>query len=132
MTVRVSLPAKLGQRDVMINSSTTFAPGHGVLLRRCGDQGCDPFSVPPASCVTLSYQQAMLSTGPPMHAVYQVLGRDGRWLVLDVAWPGGPAGMRCPVQAAPGGHLLVFPGRAAWLGDDHHRVDGRMRAGIQG
>jgi hypothetical protein len=103
MTVRVSLPAKLGRRDVMINSSTTFAPSRGALLRRCGDQGCGPFIVPPASCTTPSYQQAMLSTAPPMHAVYQVRGCDGRWLVLDVAWPGGPAGCDAPCNP----HLAV-------------------------
>jgi len=97
MTVRVSLPAPLGRRDVMINSdtTTTFGPGHRGLLHRCYD-GCGPFILPPASCTTRSYQQAMLSTGPPMHAVYQVLGCDGRWLVLDVAWPGGPAGCDAP------------------------------------
>jgi len=96
LTARVGLPAALGRRDVMINSSTTFASGHGALLRRCNDQGCGPFIVPPASCTTRSYQQAMLSTGPPMHAAYQLLGCDGRWLVLDVAWPGGPAGCDAP------------------------------------
>ena len=33
---------------------------------------------------------------PPMHAVYQVLGCDGRWLVLDVGWPAGHAGCDAP------------------------------------
>jgi hypothetical protein len=95
MTVHVSLPAPLGQREVMINSDTTtvFAPSHGGQLRRCGEYGCGPFKPPPpASCTTASYQQAMLSTGPAAGAVYGVLGCDGRWLVLNVGWPGGPAG----------------------------------------
>jgi uncharacterized protein YceK len=99
MTVRILLPAPLGRRQVMINSDTTtvFAPGHGALLRRCGEFGCGPFALPPpASCTSRSYQEAMLSTGPPMHAIYQVLGCDGRWLVLDVGWPGGPAGCDAP------------------------------------
>jgi len=95
MTVRVGLPAALGRRQVMINSDTTtvFAPDHGVVLRRCGEEGCGPFAPPPpATCTSRSYQEAMLSTGPPMDAVYQALGCDGRWLVLDVGWPGGAAG----------------------------------------
>jgi hypothetical protein len=98
MTVHIRLPAPLGRRQVMINSDTTtvFAPGHGALLRRCGDQGCGPFILPPASCTSPSYQQAMMSTGPPMQAVYDVVGCDGRWLVLDVGWPGGPAGCDAP------------------------------------
>ena len=99
MTVRVRLPAPLGQREVMINSDTTtvFAPSHGALLRRCGEYGCGPFKPPPpASCTTASCQQAMLSTGPAADAVYGVLGCDGRWLVLNVGWPGGPAGCDDP------------------------------------
>jgi hypothetical protein len=97
MTVRIRLPAPLGRRQVMINSDTVFAPGHGALLRRCGEFGCGPFALPPpASCTNPSYQEAMLSTGPPMHATYQVVGCDGRWLVLDVGWPGGPAGCDAP------------------------------------
>jgi uncharacterized protein YceK len=99
VTVTIRLPAPLGRRQVMINSDTTtmFAPGHGRVLRRCGELGCGPFPrLPPASCTTPSYQQAMQSTGPPADSVYQVLGCDGRWLVLDVGWPGGPAGCDAP------------------------------------
>jgi hypothetical protein len=99
MTVHVRLPGLLGHREVMINSDTTtvFAPDHGAVLRRCGEDGCGPFAPPPpATCGTRSYQQAMLSTGPPMDAVYQVLGCDGRWLVLDVGWPGGASGCDGP------------------------------------
>jgi len=99
MTVRVSLPAPLGRRQVMINSDTTtlFSPDHGAVLRRCGQEGCGPFAPPPpASCTSRSYQEAMLSTGPPTDAVYQALGCDGRWLVLDVGWPGGAAGCDGP------------------------------------
>jgi hypothetical protein len=99
MAVRVRLPAPLGHRQVMINSDTTsvFAPSHGALLRRCGEYGCGPVKPPaPASCTTASYQQAMLSTGPAADAVYGVLGCDGRWLVLNVGWPGGAAGCDGP------------------------------------
>jgi hypothetical protein len=97
VTVRVRLPAPLGQRDVMINTSTTFAPSHGAMLRRCGEYGCGPVPLPPpASCSQRSYQWAMLATAPPMDASYQVLGCDGRWLVLDVMWPGGAAGCDAP------------------------------------
>jgi len=98
-TVRVRLPAPLGPRKVMINNdtSTLFAPGHGALLRRCGADGCAPFKPPPpASCTSASYQQAMLSTGPAADAFYRVPGCDGRWLVLNVGWPGGPAGCDGP------------------------------------
>lgn len=96
MTVHVRLPGPLGQRDVMINTSTTFAPSHGALLRRCGEY-CGPVpQPPPASCSQRSYQWAMLATAPPMNAAYQVLGCDGRWLVLDVVWPGGPSGCDAP------------------------------------
>jgi hypothetical protein len=99
MTVRIRLPAPLGRRQVMINSDTTtvFAPGDGTVLRRCGEYGCGPYALPPpASCTSPSYEDAMLSTGPAMHAVYQVLGCDSRWLVLDVGWPGGPVGCDAP------------------------------------
>jgi hypothetical protein len=99
VTVRIHLPAPLGRRDVMINSDTLtiFGPGHGTLLRRCGQAGCGPFPpLPPASCTTPSYQQAMLSTGPAADPSYQALGCDGRWLVLDVGWPGGAAGCDGP------------------------------------
>jgi hypothetical protein len=51
---------------------------------------------PPASCTTASHQQAMLSTGPAADVVYGVLGCDGHWLVLNVGWPGGPAGCDGP------------------------------------
>jgi hypothetical protein len=98
MTIRVTLPAPLGRRQVMINSdtSTIFAPDHGTLLRRCY-YSCGPFKPPPpASCTTASYQQAMLSTAPAADPVYGVLACDSRWLVLNVGWPGGAAGCDGP------------------------------------
>jgi hypothetical protein len=102
MTVRVRLPAPLGQRDVMFNGVfPTFAPGRGVLIRQCAgmspQDGCGSYPLPPpASCTAPSYGQAMESTGPAMQAVYGVLGCDGRWLVLNVGWPGGAAGCDGP------------------------------------
>jgi hypothetical protein len=144
LAARVRLPAPLGRRDVMINSSTTFAPGHGALLRRCSDQGCGPFNWPPAGCTARSYQQAMLSTGPPMHAFYRVLGCDGRWLVLDVAWPGGPAGCDAPCtpslvstrwffRAGPHGWVTITTGRTAGCLQVHTaepRFPARLCAGL--
>lgn len=51
---------------------------------------------PPASCSPSSYGQAMGATGPPMDAAYGVLGCDGRWLALNVGWPGGASGCDGP------------------------------------
>jgi hypothetical protein len=100
VTVRATLPGPLGGRDLVINTSTMFAPGHGIMLRRCSDEsGCGPVILVPAACAAPSYQQAMLATAPPADASYQVLGCDGRWLALDVDWPGGPAG--CDVPCNP-------------------------------
>lgn len=93
-TVNLTLPAPLGKRDLVINSTGTFAPAHGTLLRRCSDDGgaCTFPPVPPASCSEASYGYAMLSTAPAAHAVYSELGCDGHWLVLNVGWPGGAVG----------------------------------------
>ena len=144
MTIRVRLPAPLGQRDLMVNSDTTFAPGRGALMRRCNDFGCGPFIEPPASCITRSYQQAMLSTGPPMDAAYQVLGCDGRWLVLDVVWPGGPAGCDAPCnpqmvvarwffRAGPHGWVTITTALTAGCAQAHKaepRFPARLCAGL--
>jgi hypothetical protein len=99
-TARVRLPAPLGQWTVVINSDETFASGHGALLRKCGIYGCEPVIEPPATCTTPSYQEAMLSTGPPQGATSTARGCDGHWLVLDVYWPGGPVGCDAPCHPA--------------------------------
>jgi hypothetical protein len=38
----------------------------------------------------------MAATYPPEHSDYDALGCDGRWLVLNVGWPGGAAGCDGP------------------------------------
>jgi hypothetical protein len=94
MTVSVTLPAPLGQRTVMINADTTdvFAPSGSARLRRCGPEGCGPFpAAPPGRCDAASFQEAMLSTGPPASATYWAVGCDSGWLVLDVGWPSAAA-----------------------------------------
>ena len=100
VTIRVSLPAPLGQRNVYFNGDTIFLASHGKLILQCdvpNGAGCGIPSIPvPASCTDHSYQQAMGETGPPTQAVYGVLGCDGRWLALTVGWPGGAAGCDGP------------------------------------
>jgi hypothetical protein len=67
-------------------------------MRRCSNLGgaCTFPAVPPASCSDASYSAAMGATAPPQDAAYDAVGCDGRWLVLDVGWPGGPAGCDGP------------------------------------
>jgi hypothetical protein len=100
VTVRVSLPAPLGQRNVYFNGDTIFMASHGQLILQCdalNGAGCGvPPPLVPASCTNRSYQQAMGETAPPMDAVYGLLGCDGRWLALKVGWPGGAAGCDGP------------------------------------
>jgi hypothetical protein len=97
VTLRVRLPASLGQRDVLVNSQVSFAPRGAALLMQCENYGCPPVTPPPpASCSTISYGQAMAATGPPVDAVYGLIGCDGRWLALTVGWPGGAAGCDGP------------------------------------
>jgi hypothetical protein len=38
----------------------------------------------------------MAATGPPQAATFGALGCDGRWLVLNAGWPGGPSGCDGP------------------------------------
>jgi hypothetical protein len=94
----LTLPAALGQRDVVIDTSGTFAPTKSTLMRRCSDLGgaCTFAPVPPASCSDASYSAAMVATAPPQDADYNAVGCDGHWLVLDVGWPGGPSGCDGP------------------------------------
>lgn len=97
-TADLTLPGRLGTRDIVIDTSATFAPTKSALMRRCSDLGgaCTFPPVPPATCTDSSYGYAMLSTSPPEHAAYSELGCDGHWLVLDVGWPGGAAGCDGP------------------------------------
>jgi len=99
-TVRVTLPAPLGKRQVIVNNLATFWSTSATALTLCGSAGtpCTPVptSPPPASCSDVSYGWAMAATGPPEHADYNAVGCDGHWLVLDVGWPGGAAGCDGP------------------------------------
>jgi len=99
-TVRVTLPAPLGKRQVIVNNLATFWSTSATALTLCGNGGipCTPVptSPPPASCTDVSYGWAMAATGPPEHADYNAVGCDGHWLVLDVGWPGGAAGCDGP------------------------------------
>lgn len=97
-TTDLTLPAPLGKRDVVIDTSATFAPTKSTLMRRCSDFGgaCTFPPVPPASCSNASYSDAMAATAPPQHADFNAVGCDSHWLVLDVGWPGGPSGCDGP------------------------------------
>ncbi len=90
MTVRVSLPAPLGQRNVYFNGDTIFLASHGKLILQCAalnGAGCGIPSTPvPASCTDPSFQQAMGETAPPMHADSSDLQRGTA--LLDVTVPG--------------------------------------------
>jgi hypothetical protein len=97
-TTDLSLPSPLGKRDVVIDTSGTFAPTKSTLMRRCSDLGgaCTFPPVPPASCSNASYSAAMVATAPPQDAAFNEVGCDSHWLVLDVGWPGGPSGCDGP------------------------------------
>jgi hypothetical protein len=97
-TTDLTLPAPLGKRDVVIDTSGTFAPTKSTVLRRCSDLGgaCTFPPVPPASCSNASYSAAMGATAPPQDADFNAVGCDSHWLVLDVGWPGGPSGCDGP------------------------------------
>lgn len=103
-TVRITLPAPLAKRQVIVNSLATFWSTSATALTLCGSAGtpCTPVptSPPPASCSDVSYGWAMAATGPPEHADYNAVGCDGHWLVLDVGWPGGAAGCDGPSCSA--------------------------------
>jgi hypothetical protein len=99
-TVRITLPAPLDKRQVIVNNVGTFWATSATALTLCGNAGtpCTPVptSPPSASCSDVSYGWAMAATGPPEHANYNAVGCDGQWLVLDVGWPGGAAGCDGP------------------------------------
>jgi hypothetical protein len=96
VTIRVSLPAPLGQRNVYFNGDTIFLASHGKLALLCdvpNGAGCGIPSIPvSASCTDHSYQQAMGETAPPMHAVFRVLGCDGAGWCSAWAGPAVPPG----------------------------------------
>jgi hypothetical protein len=98
--VRIKLPAPLGRRQVILNHAATFWSAGATRLTLCGagETVCPPLPTgpPPASCTNISYGQAMGATAPPEHSDFDAVGCDGRWLVLDVGWPGGPAGCDGP------------------------------------
>jgi hypothetical protein len=100
-TVRIKLPAPLGRRQVILDHQETFWAAGATRLTLCGTWTgtiCHPAPhwPPPASCTGTSYGQAMDATYPPEHSDYDALGCDGRWLVLNVGWPGGAAGCDGP------------------------------------
>lgn len=95
-TVRIKLPGPLGRRQVILDRQVTFWAAGATRLTECGVGAIchkPPPWPPPASCTDASYGQAMVATYPPAHADYNAVGCDGRWLVLNVGWPGGAA--RC-------------------------------------
>jgi hypothetical protein len=100
-TVRITLPAPLGSRQVILNHQQTFWSTSTTVLTLCrtfGGGTCTHVTPgpPPAGCNDVSYGWAMAATGPPQGSVYGELGCDGRWLVLNVGWPGGPSGCDGP------------------------------------
>jgi len=99
-TVRIKLPAPLGSRQVIVNHQETFWTTSKTLLTLCdtGGTACRHFTPgpPPASCSEVSYGWAMAATYPPQGSIFGALGCDGSWLVLNVGWPGGPAGCDGP------------------------------------
>ncbi|HUN30808.1 MAG TPA: hypothetical protein VMU95_02225 [Trebonia sp.] len=118
-TVQVTLPTPLGHLSVVINTLSIYTPTHGSLLKLCGEAGqdfCGPFPVIPAACTDRSYGQAMETTAPPQGATYWARGCDGHWLVLDVDWPGGPAGCDAPCHPAMTATRTFFKaGSKGWI-----------------
>lgn len=121
-TVRINLPAPLGRRQVILNHQETFWSVGATRLALCGTwvgaicQQPPPWP-PPAGCTDASYGQAMDATYPPEHSDYDALGCDGRWLVLNVGWPGGPAG--CDGPSCGGGstvtHWFFRASKKGWI-----------------
>jgi len=99
-TVQIKLPGPLGRRQVILDHTETFWAASTTRLTLCSTAGtlCHHVATkpPPASCTDVSYGWAMAATYPPMHSDYGVVGCDGRWLVLNVGWPGGPVGCDGP------------------------------------
>jgi hypothetical protein len=105
-TIRIALPAPLGNRQVVLNRTQTFWLYHSTTqLTICGSGGtpCQPVPTapPPAGCNDESYSWARGGLDVPKHADYNAVGCDGHWLVLDVGWPGGPVG--CDGPSCAGG-----------------------------
>jgi hypothetical protein len=99
-TVAIKLPAPLGSRQVILNHVVAFWSTSTTVLTQCDTGGtrCTHYSdkPPQASCSDVSYGWAMAATAPPQGSVYGELGCDGRWLVLNVGWPGGATGCDGP------------------------------------
>jgi hypothetical protein len=99
-TVAIKLPDPLGSRQVILNHLATFWSTSATVLTLCDTGGtpCAHYSdrPPPASCTDVSYGWAVAATAPPQASVYGELGCDGRWLVLNVGWPGGASGCDGP------------------------------------
>jgi len=88
-SVTLSLPAPLGTRDVVVNSSGSamYTRDGAGALRHCGELGCHPA---PTGCTPDSYEQAMRAADSPQHTYRTERGCDGTWLVLDLSSGGGP------------------------------------------
>jgi hypothetical protein len=130
-TTDLTLPAPLGKRDVVIDTSGTFAPTKSTLMRRCSDLGgaCTFPAVPPASCSNASYSAAMVATAPPQDADFNAVGCDSHWLVLDVGWPGGPSGCDGPScsQNSTVTHWFFRAGPHGWIVLTNSRTAGCAR-----
>ena len=118
-TTDLRLPAPLGKRDVVIDTAGTFAPSKSTLMRRCSNLGgaCTFPRLPPASCSFASYAAAMGATAPPRDATFDEVACDTRWLVLDVGWPGAPAGCDGPSCSSDSTVTRWFfrAGRDGWI-----------------
>jgi hypothetical protein len=92
-SVSVNLPAPLGARTVNVNNSTLgdyiADPVGNPTLRYCYEFRCG--APAPATCDASSVHHAAAGTEVDAHARYTMRGCDGRWLVLDFTWTGGPA-----------------------------------------
>ncbi|WP_262058185.1 hypothetical protein [Streptomyces sp. STR69] len=88
-STRLRLPEPLGNRELIVDSSTQFTADGAKLpaLRLCGELGCHP---PATGCTVSSYEQAMIAADAPEHSYRDAEHCDGKWLVIDFSWRTGP------------------------------------------
>jgi hypothetical protein len=129
-TVQIKLPTPLGSRQVILNHLATFWSTSATQLTLCstGGTACSHVTPgpPPASCSDASYVWAMAATGPPQDSTFGALGCDGRWLVLNVGWPGGPSGCdgpSCGVDMATT-HWFFRASKKGWIVVGNSRTAG--------
>ncbi|MEU3620163.1 hypothetical protein ABZ725_48990 [Streptomyces sp. NPDC006872] len=89
-TAKVTLPAPLGDQDVIVDNYTHFTRDGAKppALRLCGELGCTP---PATGCTPASYEQALKAVGAPQHTYRDSEKCAGEWLVMDFSWRTGPA-----------------------------------------